>query len=174
MIINQKSYRLVPAFIIAAALVIITITASDNARAEEYRLLRSIISAGAPEGCASGYCLKSTLGQPVVGGGRSGAYMLGSGFWQDFGGASAPYDCHPGDANGNTIINILDVAYLINYVYKGGPAPTPYALCSGDPNCNCVTNILDITYLIGYLYKGGPPPCTCQQWLSNCGPPLRK
>jgi hypothetical protein len=83
-------------------------------------------------------------------------------------------DCIPGDANGNTIINILDITYLINYVYKGGPAPIPYALCSGDPNCNCVINILDITYLISYLYKGGPPPCTCQQWLAACGPPLRK
>jgi hypothetical protein len=83
-------------------------------------------------------------------------------------------DCIPGDANGNTVINILDITYLINFVYKSGPAPVPYALCSGDPNCNCVINILDITYLISFLYKSGPAPCTCQQWLAACGPPLRK
>jgi len=83
-------------------------------------------------------------------------------------------DCEPGNCNGDGTINILDVTYLINYLYKGGPAPIPYALCSGDPNCDCIVNILDVTYLINFLYKGGPPPCSCQDWLAACGPPLRK
>ncbi|MFH2035476.1 MAG: dockerin type I repeat-containing protein [Candidatus Zixiibacteriota bacterium] len=83
-------------------------------------------------------------------------------------------DCIPGDANNNTVLNILDITYLISYLYKSGPPPAPYALCSGDANCNCAINIIDITYLIAYLYKGGPAPCDCQQWLINCGPPLRK
>jgi len=83
-------------------------------------------------------------------------------------------DCIPGDADGSGIYNILDVTYLINYLYKSGPPPTPYALCSGDADCNCQINILDVTYLINYLYKSGNPPCTCEQWLINCGPPLRK
>jgi len=83
-------------------------------------------------------------------------------------------DCSPGDANGNGAFNILDVTYLINYLYKSGPAPYPYAICSGDANCNCAVNILDATYLINYLYKFGAPPCTCEQWLINCGEPLRK
>ncbi len=85
-----------------------------------------------------------------------------------------PCDCEPGNANGDVTINILDITYLIAYLYKGGPPPTPYRICSGDPNCDCVVNILDITYLISFLYKSGPPPCTCQQWLAACGPPLRK
>lgn len=83
-------------------------------------------------------------------------------------------DCQPGNANGDANLNILDITYLISYLYKGGPAPVPYALCSGDPNCDCTVNILDITYLISFLYKSGPAPCTCQQWLAACGPPLRK
>lgn len=83
-------------------------------------------------------------------------------------------DCRPGEANGNGIYNIQDITYLINYLYKSGPAPTPYPLCSGDANCNCIVNIQDITYLINYLYKSGSAPCTCQQWLIKCGGPLRK
>jgi hypothetical protein len=82
-------------------------------------------------------------------------------------------DCTPGNCNGDLTINILDITYLIAYLYKGGAAPVPYALCSGDPTCNCAANILDITYLIAYLYKGGPAPCDCPTWLSSCGPPLR-
>jgi hypothetical protein len=83
-------------------------------------------------------------------------------------------DCTPGEADGSGGYNLLDATYIINYLYKNGPPPTPYALCSGDADCNCSINLLDATYIINYLYKNGPPPCTCEQWLINCGPPLRK
>jgi hypothetical protein len=61
-----------------------------------------------------------------------------------------------GDANGDEAVNILDVVYLINFLYKGGPTPAPYK--AGDVNNNGVVNLLDITYLIAYLYQGGPEP----------------
>ena len=61
-----------------------------------------------------------------------------------------------GDVNGSGGINILDVTYLINYLYKGGPAPEfPEA---ADVNMSGSINILDISYIINYLYKGGPEP----------------
>jgi hypothetical protein len=65
-----------------------------------------------------------------------------------------------GDANGNGTVNILDITYLISYLYKGGPAPP--CMDEADANESCSINILDITYLISYLYKGGPVPiCGC-------------
>ncbi len=85
-----------------------------------------------------------------------------------------PCDCQPGYCNGDALLNIFDITYLISYLYLGGPAPVPYTLCSGDPNCDCTTNIFDITYLISYLYITGPPPCSCTDWLTACGSPLRK
>ncbi|MEW5922426.1 MAG: thrombospondin type 3 repeat-containing protein [Candidatus Zixiibacteriota bacterium] len=63
-----------------------------------------------------------------------------------------------GDINGDSNINILDVTFLITYLYKGGAAPVPPE--AGDINGDENTNILDVTYLISYLYKGGPAP-TC-------------
>lgn len=62
-----------------------------------------------------------------------------------------------GDANGNKVVNILDVTYILAYLYKHGPEPVP--LVSADAQCNGVVNILDATYLISSLYKGGPDPC---------------
>jgi len=79
-----------------------------------------------------------------------------------------PGECEPGNANGISIINILDITCLIAYLYEGGPGPKPYAVCSGDPNCDCTVNMLDVTHLINYLYKGGPPPCTGADWLNAC------
>jgi hypothetical protein len=83
-------------------------------------------------------------------------------------------DCQPGNVNGDALYNIFDITYTISYLYLGGPPPGPYPLCNCDANCDCTCNIFDITYLIDWLYRTGLPPCTCQQWLSICGPPLRK
>lgn len=64
-----------------------------------------------------------------------------------------------GDADFNGAINILDVLYIISYLYKGGPEPEP-VLVAGDFGCNGAVSILDVSSIIGYLYKGGSPsPC---------------
>ena len=61
-----------------------------------------------------------------------------------------------GDANGNHIINVLDVTALIGQLYKGQLPPEPDF--TGNANGDPFRNILDITYLISYLYKSGPAP----------------
>jgi hypothetical protein len=74
----------------------------------------------------------------------------------------------PGNANGNDppAVNILDITYLIAYLYQGGPPPP--CCPEGDANGNCTINILDITYLIAYLYQDGPVPvcadCPDEEW----------
>ncbi|SYZ72315.1 hypothetical protein TRIP_C20430 [Candidatus Zixiibacteriota bacterium] len=59
-----------------------------------------------------------------------------------------------GDANSSGTVNILDVSYIINYLYKGGAAPNPWQ--SADVNHSWSINILDVSYLINNLYKHGP------------------
>ncbi len=83
-----------------------------------------------------------------------------------------PCDCRPGDADGNTILTISDVVYLISYIFGGGPTPNPYAVCSGDANCDCIVSISDAVYLINFIFSGGPTPCDCDTWSANCGLPL--
>ncbi len=62
-----------------------------------------------------------------------------------------------GDVNASGTVNVLDVTYLIGFLYKGGPQPIP-VLVAGDVNGNGAVNILDVTYLINFLYKSGPAP----------------
>ncbi len=61
-----------------------------------------------------------------------------------------------GDVNNDLSVNLLDITYLINFLYKDGPAPDnpPAADVNGDGN----VNLLDITYLINFLYKVGAAP----------------
>ncbi|MCK4856404.1 MAG: dockerin type I repeat-containing protein, partial [candidate division Zixibacteria bacterium] len=62
-----------------------------------------------------------------------------------------------GDADGNGMVNVADVVYLIDYIFAGGPAPNP--LLAGDVDCNAMVNIADVVYLINYIFGGGPEPC---------------
>jgi hypothetical protein len=69
------------------------------------------------------------------------------------------YDCqgyYCGDANGDDLVNVGDAVYLINYVFREGPAPVP--LESGDANADGSANVGDAVYLIAYIFKGGPNP----------------
>ncbi|MEW5924118.1 MAG: FISUMP domain-containing protein [Candidatus Zixiibacteriota bacterium] len=70
-----------------------------------------------------------------------------------------------GDVNNSGAINLLDVTYLISYLYKSGPEPNcgiGFEGICGDVNISGGVNILDVTYLINYLYKGGATPI-CDQ-----------
>jgi len=68
-----------------------------------------------------------------------------------------PFTC--GDANHDGVMDIGDVVYLINYLYKNGPAPN--RLEAGDTNSDGIVDVGDVVYLINYLFKGGPAPnCT--------------
>jgi len=62
-----------------------------------------------------------------------------------------------GDANGDKKVTVSDVIYLINFLFKSGPAPNPYQV--GDVNCDGYLTVSDVVYLINYLFKGGPAPC---------------
>ncbi|MCK4404011.1 MAG: agmatine deiminase family protein [candidate division Zixibacteria bacterium] len=62
-----------------------------------------------------------------------------------------------GDANRDQQIDIGDVVYLINYLYRGGSEPLPTE--AGDCNRDEIVDLGDVVYLINYLYRDGPPPC---------------
>jgi len=73
---------------------------------------------------------------------------------QDGVGDNCQYMC--ADANDDGSFNILDITFLVNYLYKEGPAPQ--SVWASDSNGDSGVNLLDITYSIGYLYKDGPGP----------------
>jgi hypothetical protein len=62
----------------------------------------------------------------------------------------------PGDANADGKLTVSDVIYIINYLFKGGPASVPIE--AGDANYDGKITVSDVIYLINYLFKGGPAP----------------
>jgi agmatine deiminase len=65
------------------------------------------------------------------------------------------YKC--GDANRDQIVDVGDVIFLINYLYRNGQVPLPIE--SGDCNQDSSVDVGDVVYLINYLFKSGAPPC---------------
>ncbi|MBI5225235.1 right-handed parallel beta-helix repeat-containing protein [Candidatus Micrarchaeota archaeon] len=63
-----------------------------------------------------------------------------------------------GNVNGLGGINVVDITYLVAYLFQGGPAPNP--LAAADVNLDGKVNVVDLTYLVAYLFKGGPAPCS--------------
>jgi hypothetical protein len=62
-----------------------------------------------------------------------------------------------GDANRDDAVNVGDVVYLVNWIFKGGPAPMN--LSEADVNCDGQHNVADAVYLINFVFKSGPGPC---------------
>ncbi len=73
--------------------------------------------------------------------------------------AAIQYSFHlTGDVTGDELINVSDIIFLVNYLYKEGPAPSPLLL--GDLNCDDEIDVGDVIYLVNYLYQGGTEPCS--------------
>jgi hypothetical protein len=68
-------------------------------------------------------------------------------------------ECVCGDMNNDGLPNVGDAVFLINFIFKGGPAPA-YPECS-DVNNDGLTNVGDAVYMINFIFKGGLQP--------NCG-----
>jgi hypothetical protein len=62
----------------------------------------------------------------------------------------------PGDVNEDQVVDLADIIFLINYLYRSGPAPDPPE--RGDVTQDGEVDLGDIVYLINYLYRSGPPP----------------
>jgi hypothetical protein len=61
-----------------------------------------------------------------------------------------------GDADGDCLVGINDMAYLVGYLVSN--CPPPPCMDAGDVNDDGTVSLGDATYLVTYLFKGGPEP----------------
>lgn len=63
----------------------------------------------------------------------------------------------PGDANGNRLLNTGDAIYIVNYIFRDGPALNPTE--AADTNCDGKITVGDAVYIVNYIFREGPAPC---------------
>jgi len=66
----------------------------------------------------------------------------------------AQFTC--GDVSGDGKVDVGDAVYVVNYLFRAGPAPDPIEM--GDVNADGNCTIGDSVYLITYIFRGGPAP----------------
>ena len=68
-------------------------------------------------------------------------------------------DCTCGDVNADGNVGLVDIVYMINWMFKGGSDLCPPIM--GDVDFSRGISLSDIVYLINYSFRGGPAPdCT--------------
>jgi hypothetical protein len=64
-----------------------------------------------------------------------------------------------GDINFDGSVDVSDPVFLINYLYREGPAPLLDAIA--DVNCDDAVDVSDVVYYINYIFKDGPLVTIC-------------
>jgi hypothetical protein len=64
------------------------------------------------------------------------------------------YRC--GDVDGNRTVDLLDIVFMIDNKFKGGPLPDPIE--AADVNSDGIFDLLDIVHMIDSKFKGGRDP----------------
>jgi hypothetical protein len=70
-----------------------------------------------------------------------------------------PFICGDVDNNGQ-FEGILELTYLVDYIFRGGPLPANLMAADLDGVAG-FQGILELTYLVDFIFRSGPPP-SCQ------------
>ena len=101
-----------------------------------YDLPWDVLSGGGGDRSSSSYVLGDTTGQPsAIGLSESANYRLGSGYWYGI----SVTTCIPGDANGDGVVNVLDLV-KVKRIILGLDPPT----CGADANLDGTVNVFDL------------------------------
>jgi hypothetical protein len=160
------------AYMRSTLIILLALSFAPSAMAQNYEVDWWTLASGGGHSQSSQYQVDGTAGQTVVGRSSSSNFIVETGFWSwAISGPRCEY--LPGDANGNSEYNGIDVTFSVSYL-KGFGNPPPNA-CECDPNGmlfaaadangNCQFNGIDVTYSVTYLKGVGQPPQGCPDCL---------
>ena len=66
---------------------------------------------------------------------------------------ATPLSSIPGDANGDQVVDILDVIVIVNYIL--GYDPEPFIFDAADANGDSQVDVLDVITVVNYIFRGG-------------------
>ena len=142
-----------------ALAVLISFFCNDSNAADSLKVGKYVIGGGGGSSATTDFKFSGTIGQTGVGKSNTIDYQVFSGFWMGL-----PQNCCigiRGDLNyDGTDNNILDLTFLIDQIFRGGP--DPFCSTEGDLDGDGQPlQILDLTFMINKIFRGGPDPLPC-------------
>ncbi|MGQ9590888.1 MAG: hypothetical protein ACUVYA_11400 [Planctomycetota bacterium] len=61
-----------------------------------------------------------------------------------------------GNVNGDGVVNLADAKYVLEHLFRGGPAPSCER--AADADGDDAVRVVDAIYLLAHLFRGGQPP----------------
>lgn len=139
------------------------ITPSTSAPRVGEQINWQVLASGGGVSTMGTLTLGSTIGQTVAGQSSMGSLTLNSGFQQNFESGTCCIGPIRGDINNDNgeLSDISDLMYLIDYMFRSGPAPVCFEEADVNASATVPLDISDLVYLIDYMFLGGPPPPAC-------------
>jgi predicted outer membrane repeat protein len=99
---------------------------------------------------------KLSCNSPCVDAGNPGYFVFpdSGGCRIDLGTHEYPYIL--GDANADSVMELQDVVFIIDYLFANGTLPCPYH--AADINCDGIVNVADVVCFVNCLFFERPPP----------------
>lgn len=145
--------------IVACMLLVLLFAGVESSRADT-TVVWQLFSGGGANVSNNDYRLKGSLRQTAIRFTESGSYDLENGFWPYIRTLPCCIQIR-GNVDGDLqeSVDVADVTYLSDYLFRGGPAPS----CEeeADVNASGGVDVADLTYLSDYLFQSGPAPLAC-------------
>ncbi len=164
----MNNHKLIIYAILGIVILLFSSAVIANNKAGEEINWQVISSGGNMNGISTNYGLSGTVAQTAIGSGSSTNYGMSHGFWYASGGITS---CcilpMRGDLIGDGVpgeigIDITDLVFMVNYMFKDGLTPECWPEANVDGlGAEDSIDINDLVYLVNFMFKDGSNPMPC-------------
>ena len=137
---------------------------TGETRLGEY-IFNPVITLGGYEGASADFKIHGWLGKNPTVNGKSADFEIVSILFASISSSTGCCLNDRGNANGDLedAINLLDLLYLVDYMFASPAGPAPTCFEEADVNGDEALNLTDLLYYVDYMFASpsGPPPLPC-------------
>jgi hypothetical protein len=146
---------------LVAALLLVFVGAQADEKSGE-AISWQVISSGSTNSSSPNFGLLGTSGETSIGAGSSLNFGVSHGFWVTVIGGGCCSIRGDIDDNGTENPDIVDLIYLVTYMFQGGPEPVCMEATDINGDELPQPNIADLIHMVMFMFQEGPEIVPCR------------